>query len=863
MISDDEALSLMEGGSGFSAPHRATRRLGRVSVARNHNLPAPHTHLIGREQDSATVRALVLQAPGRLVTLTGTGGCGKTQLALLVAAGLVDTFSDGVWLVELATVQAPHLVPYAIASVLGRRERAREDLIDTLVAHLETRAVLLVLDNCEHLIDACAALTERLLVGCPRLRLLATSRERLRIGAETNWRVPSLPGPDPRATVAPDDLLAYPAVELFVERAHAVQPDFALSQATVSSVAGICARLEGLPLALELAAARVSALSLAQILERLDDSFQLLVGGSRTAPTRQQTLLATLDWSHGLLSAAEQAIFRRLAVFSGGWSLEAAEAVCTDDAKIPRVTVIELLTQLVDKSLVVVAEDERTRRSRYRLLEPIRQYARDQLEASGELDLVARRHAAYFLAFAEPLGREAGVGGALRDESADAIMAEYRNLLVALRRALDTQDADLALRLAWTLEFVWKWRLPVGEGRPWVEEVLALPGAATPTPGRAVSLLTAAHLAWGRGDYAAADRYYAEADPLARALNDPWILYVVQVDQGNAAQQRGDYAAARQFFQEGLRTTRASGLPGEAVFLMNLGRLHIFEGNYAVGRAQCEEALAFARKVGDVWVVWHALNALALAALAQDDLGTARALSYEGLKLKPDPSWQIRELFLLGQIAIAEGDYTSAHGHLIHALALLENTDDPVAIALIVETVGKLASHVGRADVALRLAAAAEAARDVGDVAISRSLVSLAHFAFTRALRDRWLIPLKQNVDPENASGWWAEGYALSLADAVALAESLPLTAVSSPDPSSVRGASSSVTLGQPDMAGLTAREAEVLRLVAKGQSNKEIAAELVLSVRTVERHITNIYGKIDARGKADATAYAIHHGIV
>jgi predicted ATPase/DNA-binding CsgD family transcriptional regulator len=722
--------------------------------------------------------------------------------------------------------------------------------------------MLLVLDNCEHLIDVCAALAERLLMGCPRVRLLATSRERLRIGAETIWRVPSLPGPDPRATIGLEDLVTYPAVELFVERAQALQPDFALSPATVSSMAGICARLEGLPLALELAAARVSALSLAQILERLDDSFRVLFGGSRSAPTRQQTLRATLDWSHDLLSAAEQAVFRRLAVFSGGWSLEAAEVVCTDPT-IPSANVLELLTHLVDKSLVVVAEDERIRRSRYRLLEPIRQYARDQLVASGELDLVARQHAAFFLAFAEPLGREAGVGGARRDAAADAIVADYGNLLAALRRALDTRDAELALRLAWSLEFVWKWRLPIGEGRPWVEEVLALPGAEAPTPARAVSLLTAAQLAWGRGDYAAADRYYVEANTLARTLGDPWIVFVVQVDQGNAAQQRGDYAAARHFWQEGLLAARAGGLQSsEAVLLMNLGRLQVFEGNYAVGRMQCEEALALARKIDDVWVVWNALNALALAALAQDDLATARAFSFEGLKLKLDPTWQIRELFVLGQIAIAEGEYRAAREHLIHALGLLENTDDPVATALIVETVGRLASHLGHADTALRLAAAAEAARDVGDVAISRS-IGYSHFPLSRALHDRWLIPFKKSVDAEDASRWWAEGYALSLGEAVALAKSMPLTAVSSPEPSTVRGVSGAVTPRQPDMAGLTAREAEVLRLVAKGQSNKEIAAELVLSVRTVERHITNLYGKIAARGKADATAYAILHGLV
>jgi predicted ATPase len=356
-----------------TAPHRAARRPGQGSPPWHHNLPTPHTHLIGREQDCATVGALVLHTPGRLVTLTGTGGCGKTQLALLVAAGLVDRFADGVWLVDLAPVQASDLVPYAVAAVLGRRERPREALLDTLVAYLAGRELLLVLDNCEHLIDACASLVVRVLSWCPRVRLLATSREQLRIGGEATWRVPSLPSPYPRASLSPANLLAYPAVRLFVDRVRAVQPDFALGSANAASVAGICARLEGLPLALELAAARVPALSLRQILERLDDSLRLLVGGSRTAPTRQQTLRATLDWSYGSLSDSERVVFRRLSVFAAGCSLDAAEAVCAG-GDIDRSDVLDLLEQLVDKSLVLAYEQDSL--SRYRLLEPVRQYAR-------------------------------------------------------------------------------------------------------------------------------------------------------------------------------------------------------------------------------------------------------------------------------------------------------------------------------------------------------------------------------------------------------------------------------------------------------------------------------------------------------
>jgi predicted ATPase/DNA-binding CsgD family transcriptional regulator len=828
------------------------------TAALHHNLPAPHPHLVGREQDSSAVKDLVLQVPGRLVTLSGTGGCGKTQLALLVAAGLVDAFRDGVWLVELAPVQAAHLVPYAVAAVVGRRGRAGEAMIDTIVAYLKGRELLLVLDNCEHLIDACADLVQRVLSGCPQVRLLATSRERLRLGAEMTWRVPSLASPDRRTGGTPVDLLEYSAVRLFVERAQAVQSGFQLGPGNAPTIVDICARLEGLPLALELAAAHVSALALSQILERLDDSFRLLVSGSRTAPTRQQTLRATLDWSYGLLSAAEQAVFQRLAVFASGWRLEAAEAVCPVpavrmdvDAIVARADVLELLTRLVDKSLVVANVDKSDGRSRYRLLEPIRQYAQERLVASGDLDAVRAGHARFFLAFAEALERDVSLGGARRQSAADALEGEYRNLEAALLLALDTQDAELGLCLAWPLQFVWKFRLPVGEGGPWVEAVLALPGANAPTPARAVSLLTAARLAWERGDYSAADGYYAEAVPLARKLGDPWILFVALADQGLEAEQRGDYDLALSLWQEGLVITRASGdRASKAILLICLGRLHLFEGNYATGRALCEESLGLARQLGDLWVIWLALFALGQAALAQGDVATARALSLESLNLQGSSLMRTGTLYILGQIAIADGKYTEARQHLFQALALLEDIDDPVATTQVVEALAHLASRLGKSDLALRLAAAAGASRDTLVLGVSRSLATRSHFPLSRDLPDHWLVPLRQTLRAEDAGRWWAEGRGLSLTEAVALAESELPAVMSTPDL-------------LPVGAGLTAREAEVLRLVARGQSNKEIAAELVLSVRTVERHITNLYGKIDARGKADATAYAFKHGLL
>jgi predicted ATPase len=312
----------------MTAPMTRPRRVNFQASARRNNLPALHTQLFGREQDSATVRELTLQTLGRLVTLTGTGGCGKTQLALLVATSLIDAFPDGVWLVDLAPVETGPLVPQAVMSALGMLEQPREAPSQTLAGWIRGRSMLLVLDNCEHLLDACAELAAALLDACPSLRLLTTSREPLRISGERVWRVPSLGIPEPRSTLSPDQVAKFPAPQLFVQRAQALKSDFAVTSHNAAVVSAICARLEGLPLAIELAAAWVRVLGVDQI-QRLDDTYELLVGGSRSAPSRQQTMRATMDWSYGLLTEAQRVVFQRLAVFVGGWSLEAAEDVCS------------------------------------------------------------------------------------------------------------------------------------------------------------------------------------------------------------------------------------------------------------------------------------------------------------------------------------------------------------------------------------------------------------------------------------------------------------------------------------------------------------------------------------------------------
>src|SRR5919202_4260889 len=365
----------------------------------SHNLPLELTSFIGREREIAEVkRLLLLEGKDRLLTLTGPGGCGKTRLTLKVSFEVVQEFEDGVWFVELSSLSDPELVPQAVASVLEVREAPGRSLTEVLTEDLKSKKMLLVLDNCEHVIDACAALADALLRACPELRILATSREALSIAGEATWLVPPLSLPDPEHPPPVEDLAGYEAVRLFLERAAAVSSRFELTERNAPAVAQVCRRVDGMPLAIELAAARAKVLSVEQIASRLEDSFRLLATDSRTALPRQRTLRATIGWSYELLSQEEQALFRRLSVFAGGFALEAAEAVCTG-VGIEREDVLDLLTHLVDKSLVLVTEQDGE--ARYRLLETVRQYGWEKLRESGEAELVRRWHAEYYLTLSE------------------------------------------------------------------------------------------------------------------------------------------------------------------------------------------------------------------------------------------------------------------------------------------------------------------------------------------------------------------------------------------------------------------------------------------------------------------------------
>jgi predicted ATPase len=475
-----------------------TAKVHQLRSTSRHNLPAPRSNLVGREQQILEVKRELETT--RLLTLTGAGGAGKTRLALEVSRELLEAYSDGVWLVELAPLSEAELVPEAVAEALEVPEHPDEPLADTLTEALGSRELLLVVDNCEHLLEVTARLVDILLDSCPRLRVLATSREALGVDGEMRWPVPPLSAPDPQRSTTPEELEGSESARLFLARARNRDPSFAFTPGSAQAVAEVCRKLEGIPLAIELAAARVGTLSLEQISERLEDALGLLTHGGRTAAPRQRTIRGTLDWSHDLLSERERKSFRRLSVFAGGWTLEASEVVVSDES-MGETAVLDLLSGLVEKSLVIAEMAAEGGRVRYRLLDPIRQYAFEKLEQSGEIEDVKRAHAEYFLTLAEEA--EPDLIGPREVEWFERLEEEIDNVRAALSWAQGHREAGLGLRLAGALMSFWLTDGHYGEGRRWIEGALAREGP-TPAVARAKALGATSLLASEQGDYARA-----------------------------------------------------------------------------------------------------------------------------------------------------------------------------------------------------------------------------------------------------------------------------------------------------------------------------------------------------------------------
>lgn len=677
------------------------------------NLPIQLTSFIGREGDLAKVRELLLRAS--LLTLTGAAGCGKTRMAIQVAADVLDCFVDGVWLVDLAPVANPALVVQSMASTLCVREQPGSTILQTLIAHLQPRRSLLILDNCEHVVEACARLAEELLHACPSLKVLATSREALNVGGEIAWRVPSLSLPEVDRGFTTDGLAKSEAVRLFIDRAMLSHPNFTLTQDNATPIAQICKRLDGIPLAIELAAARVKMMPADEILSRLEDRFRLLTGGSRTALPRQQTLRAAVEWSYKLLIPPERILFDRLSVFAGSFDLEAAEAVCAGDHAEPE-SILDHLSHLVDKSLVVSSEDGPAA-GMFRLLETLRQYGSELLARTADADETRRRHAAYFLALFEDV--EQKLRGPEQRTWLTRLEEGHDNVRAALRWMADSGDVERELRLAGAMVRFWHTRGYFTEGRQWLAGALGRSSGSSPA--RAKALLAAARLAHAQGDYEASTQSAEKSLSMWRELGDATGLAHCLNSLGSVAYERGDLENAHRYWEQSLAVARQLGDGvGIARALNNLGSLSYEREDYEAARSLHEESLALRREHNDQWGL----------AMSLGNLGDA--------------------LFRLG-------DHTAARSLYVESLSIRRELGDPHGIASGLERFAVLSCADGQPRRALHLAAAAAALRrTLGTPLYPSDLARL----------ERRLEEARRALGPA-AEAAWAEGTEMDLNEAV------------------------------------------------------------------------------------------------
>jgi predicted ATPase/DNA-binding CsgD family transcriptional regulator len=771
------------------------------------NLPNTLSTFIGREGEIEKVKQLL--SAHRLVTLTGAGGCGKTRLALRVASELLADYEDGVWLTEFAPIADIALVPQAVAFTLGLREQSGRTLIDILADHLSPRQALLVLDNCEHLVAACAQLAEALLQKCPDLRILATSREALGITGEIIWVVPplSLPVQHPwtNPASAQEALSQYgesESIQLFVTRAVANSPEFQLTAENAPWVAEICRDLDGNPLAIELAAARVRSLSVQQIAQKLDDRFHLLTGGSRTAPLRQQTLAAALDWSYALLSPSEQKVFQRLSVFASGATLDAAESMCAGEG-VEVSEVLDLLSGLVDKSLVVVDKPGGSE-TRYGLLETIRQYARKKLLESGESKRIRNCHLDFFLKLAE----EADPKLRGPDEIIwyERLEREHHNLRAALSLALESQNADAGLRLASKLSFFLFVRGYLRESIGWLERSLAQSqGASATSKAEALRWLGGMLDHDGRNDYDRSSLLLEESLILYRELEDgagiAWVLNSLGINALN----RGEYAKAKKLLEESLALRQELGDPwGIAQTLQNFVSLAMQQADYVNAKKYSEETLAWFQR-------------------ARDQRGVARELSD------------------LGIIARMEGEPTQATRLFTESLSKLWQLGDKGSSATALENLAPLIGEQGNPEKAARLFGAAEVLREAIGMPIN---------AFDRSDYEQDVEVVRKRLGEAKFANAWANGRAMTLEQAVEIALQEPESPLPAQD-------------AKEKFSGLTVREREVAILIAQGKSNREIAKEMTVGVKTIETYITRILNKLGFDSRVQVAMWAKDKGLV
>lgn len=723
------------------------------------NLPRQLTSFIGRDREMADLKTLL--ASRDLITLIGSGGCGKTRLALQVAADQADMFVDGVWFIDLGPLVEPGLVPHAVASVLGvREELTHVHLTDRIADALRLKAALFVMDNCEHVLAAAAQLIHTLLQHCPHIRILATSQQGVGVQGETTYRVPSLSLPRPDRLPPLDQLQLFEAVRLFVDRATLGQPQFALTESNAQFVVQICHSLDGIPLAIELAAARVRAIPLAQIASRLTDRFRLLTGGSTNAPPRHQTLRAALDWSYELLGEYEGALLRRLAVFAGGFTLEAAEAICSAPPT-DRPDVLELVTQLVDKSWVML--DETGTQPRYRVLETVRLYGQGRLKESGEEEEARRRHAMWYLELAERA--EPALQGPEQVEWLDRLDLEHDNMRAVLEWSKTTHDGSaVELRLAVALWHFWEIRGYWIEGRGWLEEALAKDRTGS-IPHRVKALNGTAYLALHQGDFARALPLAEEALALAQEAGDKLGTASCLNLMGLNACRLEKYDKAAALGQQSLALSQeADDKWGVTYATMILGIVARGQGDTKTATRLLEEASVLSRGLSDKWGTAMALNNLGLAVRDESYLDRARAIFQESLAIFRELGHKWGSAFAVSNLAIIawdQRDYPQAVSLFKESLVLRHELRDKQGIATCLVGLAGVAAAQGNLQRAAVLFAGAQALREAINVPVPpfiRDSYGKLHAATETAL---------ETVVFEQAS---AQGRAMPLEQVVAYA---------------------------------------------------------------------------------------------
>jgi predicted ATPase/DNA-binding SARP family transcriptional activator len=737
----------------FELPH--------PSLPRSRRLPVPLTSFIGRQREIEEVKDLLSST--RLLTLTGAGGVGKTRLAIELVRDLQSQYKDGAAWVDLVALTDPALVSHAVAKALGVLEIPNVPLMEALANALRSMQVLLVLDNCEHLVAACAQLAELLLGACASLKILATSREALGIAGETLWRVPSLSFLEPARSLSIKNLDQYESVRLFIERARTLKADFALTEQNALPIVQICQRLDGIPLAIELAAARVKHLSLHDIEKRLDDRFSLLTTGSRTALARQQTLRAAIDWSHDLLTAPERILFRRVSVFAGGFTLQAIEQVCAGDG-IERISILQLLAHLVDKSLVDVNPRSIGGETRYRLLETIREYAREKLIEAGEDHAVRDRHMEFFTELATEA--EPKLQGADQLTHLNRLEEENDNLRAALVWSeTSRRRVESGLRLAAVLWRFWWLRGHLYEGRRWFAGLLSQAQGLPPSLEHAKALKGAGDLAYYQGDYVVTQAFYEDSLTMWRKIGDqPGIANSLN-GLGNVAFSRGNYSAAKTFYEESLEIRRRLGDQwGVANSLCNLGGLADAQGDYASACSLLEQCLVINRELGDRRSIAFVLNNLGNVILAQGDPAKAHALQEDSLTLYRElgDTWGVAySLDGLGDAEEFQGNYASAYSSYKESLTILRELGDKYGVVCSLEAIAGVAAILHQPDRTARLLGAAESLRETIGAHRQRS----EHNRY-----DRMLTTAQALMDETAFAAAWAAGRAMTMEQAIAYA---------------------------------------------------------------------------------------------